>query len=353
MKKNNEIRSIVQHEINFEQNVTAQNSQNSQILTNVKIGKGGGADNFNFRSRLDYDAFDNAVKPSFCVFGFTLVELLVVIAIIGILISLLLPAVQAAREAARRLRCSNNQKQVVLAMHNYHDAYQTLPPGARAYSYGTWAISLLGFVEQNSIAERYNWQYGYYDETNSENRTIIVNLALPLYTCPSDNNLNKNNGGYYDTREHNYVACMGREGVYFYHYRRAPGRSTQNCLVDGVSFDNQSRYNAVFTGSCYQSSASFPLTTSLTDISDGTSNTVALSETVQGVPIDSSHIDPRGSIWGGDWCYFTTKLSPNTTSPDILWADGTVHTQHPVQMFDYASNSQVLSDYASLAPEKN
>jgi prepilin-type N-terminal cleavage/methylation domain-containing protein len=83
--------------------------------------------------------------------GFTLIELLVVIAIIGVLIALLLPAVQAAREAARRTQCTNNFKQMGIAMHNYHDTTGSLPPAHRAKVAGTWQMFILPHLEGNPL----------------------------------------------------------------------------------------------------------------------------------------------------------------------------------------------------------
>ena len=92
--------------------------------------------------------------------GFTLVELLVVIAIIGVLVALLLPAVQAAREAARRTSCGNNLKQIGLAMHNAHDTTPTLPAGMGPYGccWGTWQMLVFRYMEQNNVVDHYqNW----------------------------------------------------------------------------------------------------------------------------------------------------------------------------------------------------
>ena len=132
-----------------------------------------------------------------CRCGFTLVELLVVIAIIGILIALLLPAVQAAREAARRSQCSNNLKQMGLALHNYHDTFRAFPLGSRSNPaltprncYGTnWRTSILPFLEQQSLFDQLNFESGRFSSTTgypfSGGNEILEGQVLTVYKCPS------------------------------------------------------------------------------------------------------------------------------------------------------------------------
>ncbi|TWU41636.1 hypothetical protein Q31b_30900 [Novipirellula aureliae] len=122
-----------------------------------------------------------------CRLAFTLVELLVVIAIIGILVALLLPAVQAAREAARRVQCQNNLKQIALAMHNYESAYRTLPWGAKGGHGYSWTTDILPFAEQTAAWEMVP------PATNAkltlEDRERLVELAttlIPMYRCPTE-----------------------------------------------------------------------------------------------------------------------------------------------------------------------
>jgi prepilin-type N-terminal cleavage/methylation domain-containing protein len=112
--------------------------------------------------------------------GFTLVELLVVIAIIGILIGLLLPAIQAARESARRMQCSNNLKQIGVAIHNYHNTYKRMPNSRRKCDWITWAAEIWPFLEESQASALWDSTVNYYKQ-----REEIRTYQVPIYLCPT------------------------------------------------------------------------------------------------------------------------------------------------------------------------
>jgi prepilin-type N-terminal cleavage/methylation domain-containing protein len=120
--------------------------------------------------------------------GFTIVELLVVIAIIGMLIGLLLPAVQAVREAARRMQCQNNLHQIGIAMHNYHAAFRKLPPGGIEVRPETsrgkqiaWSAMVLPFLEQSAVYSKIDFNFAFDHPVNRE----AAATPIEAYLCPS------------------------------------------------------------------------------------------------------------------------------------------------------------------------
>jgi prepilin-type N-terminal cleavage/methylation domain-containing protein len=223
--------------------------------------------------------------------AFTLVELLVVIAIIGVLVALLLPAVQAAREAARRMQCSNNVKQLALAMHNHHDAYGRFPPGGAADRppFGTntsddwgssWMVYILPYLEQGNVYQQ--WQfYGASGVFNQNNINLRTKLQVPGYLCPSSPlpkvTLNQNT-----TMTSNYVAIAGAAPGLIPNYTESRSQTTPYGIVSGggVLYPN----SQVTFGS----------------IPDGSSNTMLVSEHSDFMTkTDMSKADWRGAQpWG-------------------------------------------------------
>ena len=279
--------------------------------------------------------------------GFTLIELLVVIAIIAILIALLLPAVQQAREAARRTQCKNNLKQIGLALHNYHDTYGFFPPGRTRNSYSGivsgwytgnigWLPRILAQIDQAPLFNRIDWNIGYgtsstdgddgandwFPNPSDPNRVPGARRqVIPAFRCPSDpgdgqvtwidpNGVKvsgrRSNGGYAPT---NYVGSVGSDAR-LRNFSSNPGPR-------GL-FGNNSRYG-------------------VRDILDGTSNTLAVSECVIGFPklpvnesgsipnavcptsgsIDGSSTRQRGNSWFYSYfpqsTMFSTLVGPNNS----------------------------------------
>ena len=166
--------------------------------------------------------------------GFTLVELLVVIAIIGLLVAILLPAVQAAREAARRVACTNNLKQIGIALATYHDTFAVLP-AAVSDNWGgspqlhSWAVFILPYVEESNLYALYSFPAG----QNAAVNRPVVSTPLSIYSCPSSDNAYYEGDGHYAKGD--YAAVSGIEpianGGAMYPASRIPFRK----ITDGLS----------------------------------------------------------------------------------------------------------------------
>lgn len=198
--------------------------------------------------------------------GFTLVELLVVIAIIGILVALLLPAIQAAREAARRSQCSNNMKQIGLALQNYHDTYKRFPPSGILYGdapvphalpyHHTWLVMILPFMEQGPLYDGVDKHWPIYKDATGQPQGI-VSTNVPSLHCPSALSLDLT-----QTRNMAYTNYAGSEG---YHWWTTAGLSTAH----HPSFTAGGDFSGVFT---------ITMSNKGSHLTDGTSNVIACAE---------------------------------------------------------------------------
>ena len=212
--------------------------------------------------------------------GFTLIELLVVIAIIAILIALLLPAVQQAREAARRSQCKNNMKQMGLALHNYHDVFNKFPLGELDRGRGNWKVRILPYVDQAPLYNQLSFNTGNFTAAGGM-LSVLSGTIVTVFNCPSSplattglsgGNANSSQ----NAQNHDYTGIMGA-------YPDPAGRSgecTINYYSGGVCKNGLLRVNQV---------------SAIRDNTDGTSNTILVGEQSG----DVARQDMRANYWGG------------------------------------------------------
>jgi len=287
--------------------------------------------------------------------GFTLVELLVVIAIIGILVALLLPAVQSAREAARRMQCGNNLKQIGLALLNYESSRQAFPFGcggavghARYAQTGTWAAFILPQLEQQALYDKFDFKKHMNDPANQ----FAVSTIVPAFICPSDPEgqtpINKvaqqqpeNNGP--NNMRLWYPASMGptHDGSTMSDgcpYCSSPTPSEGNVCCQGFNYGTNGS-STIPAGTFAGIFGRTPTSIRVGEVMDGLSNTFFAGETLPGhcrwngayhqnYPLAST-VTPLGMmkndfLGGGNWQHSCGYKSLHTGVVGFVMGDGSV-----------------------------
>jgi len=259
--------------------------------------------------------------------GFTLIELLVVIAIIAVLIGLLLPAVQSAREAARRIQCVNNMKQLALGQHNYHSANNVFTTSQNfamdstgqlpIHASSGWRGTLLPYIEPQNLWNAYNTNLLVWDP---ENMNTIIDTSVDAYHCPSDPKVAQrfDVGPQFTSADvyMRFASYAGNNGVWF-NYTRPASLAVWPAMQTGASGTNGVMYQLSNVG--------------INDITDGTSNTFLLAE----------------------WAY--GKLSPQDQACWHWWVgykpgDSVLATMYPINPFNKCTNSgNAVADAYDLA----
>lgn len=273
---------------------------------------------------------ESSIRQQASLRGFTLVELLVVIAIIGVLVALLLPAVQQAREAARRMQCTNNLKQIGLALHNHHDTYNKFPAG-HVWAIGTngndlaaestWVLYLLPFLEMNNLYDLADLNQGFGHGTTNNNGDVITQ-SVPSMLCPSG-----------PSDPGNWVTDYAR-GSYV-------GNNGLGPLVEQAIATSELRARQ------RRGVLSMNSKTRFADMVDGSTNTAFVSETIAVVGNDQ-----RGVLFYPEGPFYHHDRTPNSAAPDELRNGTCVNDRNAPCIGTYTGHSDrsLLFSARSLHP---
>ena len=271
--------------------------------------------------------------------GFTLVELLVVIAIIGILIAMLLPAVQNVREAARRTECANNIRQIGLALHNYESTNKHFPPGWRSDTGWGWMSHSLPFIDQGNLFEEFDLKVGMLDPVYLETiQTRISGQFCPSSTNDSDSHtlILEPDGSAVDIARTHYVGCIGSSVEID---RMEDGQTCPSMnLLGSVGF---------IDGMFYRDSQ-----TPMKDVRDGSSQTILVGERSgelfdsqwPGILEGSSHTGWRVVGWTGE-----PPNNPQRTEPLVIVDDDGVEEELEIHFHGFAQfNSMHMGEVTNF-----